>query len=60
LEKAVKSADVIVVGHPCPEDRDALVALAPTVPILDCGGELTRHLSDEEREALSPVVLVQC
>lgn len=60
LEKAVKSADVIVVGHPCREDRDALVAMAPAVPILDCGGELTRHLSDEEREALSPVVLVQC
>ncbi len=59
LEKAVKSADVIVVGHPSPEDRDALVALRPTVPILDCGGELTRHLSDEEREALAPVVLVR-
>jgi GDP-mannose 6-dehydrogenase len=59
IEKAVKSADLIVVGHPSPADRDALVALAPGVPILDCAGELSRHLSDEEREALAPVVLVR-
>ncbi|MCB9595055.1 MAG: nucleotide sugar dehydrogenase [Sandaracinaceae bacterium] len=56
---AVAGADVIVVGHPCRADRDAIVALEPTVPILDAGGELTRTLSDAERERLAPVVLIQ-
>ncbi len=56
---AVAGADVIVVGHPSRADRDALVALEPSVPILDAGGELTRTLSDEERERLAPVVLIQ-
>jgi len=59
IEKAVMAADVIVVGHPSRADREALVALAPTIPILDCGGELWRHLSEDERRALAPVVLVQ-
>ena len=56
---AVAGADVIVVGHPSRADRDALVALEPSVPILDAGGELTRTLSDEEREKLAPVVLIR-
>ncbi len=56
---AVAGADVVVVGHPGRADRDALVALRPKVPILDAGGELSRHLSDDERELLSPVVLIR-
>jgi len=55
---AARGADVIVVGHPSRADREALVALAPAVPILDAGGELSRALSDAEREALAPVVVL--
>lgn len=56
---AVAGADVIVVGHPCQADRAALVALEPSVPIIDAGGELSRALSDAERERLAPFVLVR-
>lgn len=55
---AARGADVIVVGHPSTADRDALVALAPKVPILDAAGELSRKLSDAERAALAPVVVL--
>lgn len=55
---AVAGADVIVVGHPCEADRRQLVELAPAVPILDAAGELSRKLSDEEREKLAPVVVL--
>ncbi len=55
---AAAGADVIVVGHPSRADREALVALAPDVPILDAAGELSRKLSDEERAALAPVVVL--
>jgi hypothetical protein len=58
VEAAIRDAEVIVVGHPCEADRRALVALAPTVPLLDAAGELTRRLSDAERESLRPVVVV--
>lgn len=59
VDEAIADADVIVVGHPCREDRIRLVAMRPGVPVLDCAGELTRHLTDEERDLLEPVVLVQ-
>lgn len=55
---AIAGADVIVVGHPCATDRRELVALQPSAPILDAGGELTRKLTDEERAALAPVVVL--
>ncbi len=58
VEAAIRDAEVIVVGHPCEADRRALVALAPTVPLLDAAGELTRRLSDAERASLRPVVVV--
>jgi hypothetical protein len=48
----------VVVGHPCEADRRALVALSPRVPILDAAGELSRRLSDEERQVLAPVVVL--
>lgn len=55
---AVAGADLVVVGHPCAEDRAALVAAAPKVPILDTAGELSRKLSDEDRASLAPVVVL--
>jgi len=55
---AVAGADVIVVGHPCEADRRALVELSPGVPILDAAGELSKELSDAEREVLAPVVVL--
>ena len=55
---AVAGADVVVVGHPSEADRRALVELHPKVPILDAAGELSRKLSDEEREKLAPVVVL--
>ncbi|MGE0785741.1 MAG: nucleotide sugar dehydrogenase [Sandaracinaceae bacterium] len=58
VERAAAGADVIVVGHPSKEDREALVALAPRVPILDAAGELSRKLTDAERESLAPVVVL--
>lgn len=58
VEHAVAGADVVVVGHPCEADRRALVSLHPDVPILDAAGELSRKLSDAEREALAPVVVL--
>ncbi|MEM9071721.1 MAG: nucleotide sugar dehydrogenase [Myxococcota bacterium] len=58
VEHAIAGADVIVVGHPSEADRRALVALQPSVPILDSAGELSRKLSDDERETLTPVVVL--
>lgn len=55
---AIAGADVIVVGHPSDADRAALVELSPDVPILDSAGELTRKLSEDERKALAPVVVL--
>jgi GDP-mannose 6-dehydrogenase len=55
---AARGADVIVVGHPCAADREALVALRPSVPVLDASGELYHALTDEEREVLAPVVVL--
>lgn len=55
---AVAGADVVVVGHPSAADRRALVALRPSVPILDAAGELARALDDEERAILAPVVVL--
>jgi GDP-mannose 6-dehydrogenase len=55
---AVAGADLVVVGHPCAEDRAALVAAAPKVPVLDTAGELSRKLSDEDRASLAPVVVL--
>lgn len=55
---ALAGADVVVVGHPSPEDRAALVALCPDVPVLDAAGELSRKLSDEERLKLAPLVVL--
>ena len=49
---------VIVVGHPSEADRRALVALNPSAPILDAAGELSRELSEEEREVLAPVIVL--
>ncbi len=58
VAEAVEGADVVVVGHPCEEDRRALVASSPRVPILDAAGELSRKLSAREREVLAPVVVL--
>ncbi len=58
VEHAIAGADVIVVGHPCEEDRRTLVDLAPSVPILDSAGELSRALSPDERASLAPVVVL--
>ena len=61
---AIAGADVVVVGHPTDADRRELVALrasaalASGVPILDAAGELSRTLSDEEREVLAPVIVL--
>jgi GDP-mannose 6-dehydrogenase len=58
VQHAALGADVIVVGHPSVSDRRALVALRPTVPVLDVSGELSRALSDDERALLAPVVVL--
>ncbi|HEY8427709.1 MAG TPA: nucleotide sugar dehydrogenase [Sandaracinaceae bacterium] len=59
VAEAIAGADVVVVGHPGEADRRALVALSPlSVPLLDAAGELSRRLSDEEREVLAPVVVL--
>lgn len=55
---AIAGADVVVVGHPSAEDRRALVALKPTVPLLDAAGELSRKLSESDRESLAPVIVL--
>jgi GDP-mannose 6-dehydrogenase len=57
VDDAVRSADVIVVGHPAESDRRALVALAPSLKgrVLDVSGELSRALSEHERRSLAPV-----
>ena len=57
VAEALQGAHALVVGHPCPEDRDAIVAAAPTCPVLDAAGELSRRLDERERESLRPVVL---
>ncbi len=57
VAQAIEGADVVVVGHPCPEDRKALVRLRPKM-VLDVSGELTRMLSAEERALLAPVVVL--
>ncbi|CAN5654027.1 nucleotide sugar dehydrogenase [soil metagenome] len=54
VPQAVQGADVVVVGHPCAADRNALVRLRPKV-VLDASGELTRMLTAEERALLAPV-----
>lgn len=54
---AVLHADVVVVGHPCEEDRRALVRLQPRI-VLDVSGELTRALTAEERALLAPRVVL--
>ncbi|MBK8168965.1 MAG: nucleotide sugar dehydrogenase [Sandaracinaceae bacterium] len=54
---AVLHADVVVVGHPCEEDRRTLVRLQPRV-VLDVSGELTRALTAEERALLAPRVVL--
>lgn len=58
VAEAADQADLIVVGHPDPHDRAALVNLRPNVPILDSAGELSRHLTHAERRALDPVVVL--
>lgn len=57
VAEAVLDADVVVVGHPCEEDRRALVRLKPRV-VLDVSGELTRALTAEERALLAPRVVL--
>ncbi len=59
VEHAIAGADVIVVGHPCERDRRALVELSPSAPILDAAGELSRKLTEDERAALAPVVVLK-
>ncbi len=54
---AVLNADVVVVGHPCEQDRRSLVRLRPRV-VLDVSGELTRALTAEERALLAPRVVL--
>lgn len=58
VREAVEGADVVVVGHPSAADRQALVALRPSCPVLDSAGELSRALSAEERAVLAPVVVL--
>lgn len=64
VAEAVEDAEVVVVAHPAQEDRRALVALwsegrAPRGVVLDAGGELSRELSEPERAALAPVVVLR-
>lgn len=64
VAEAVDGAQVIVVAHPSEADRRALVALWTTAPgsrgiVLDAGGELSRRLSEPEREALAPIVVLR-
>lgn len=58
VESAIAGCDIIVVGHPSADDRRALVTLQPNVPILDAAGELSRKLSEVDRESLAPVVVL--
>ena len=60
VSAAAAGADVVVVGHPAEADRRALVALRP-VPacVLDASGELSRALSEADRDSLAPVVVLR-
>lgn len=57
VDDAVDGAEIVVVGHPAEADRRALVRLAPSLKgrVLDVSGELSRALSEHERQSLAPV-----
>jgi GDP-mannose 6-dehydrogenase len=59
IADAVQQADVIVAAHPCAADARTLAEMAPTVPIIDAAGELTRHLSAEARARLNLVHVIR-
>jgi GDP-mannose 6-dehydrogenase len=59
IADAAQQADVIVCAHPCPADCRTLAEMAPTVPIIDAAGELTRALSPAERARLNLVHVIR-
>ena len=59
VAEACLEADLVVAAHPSGDDRRALVALRPRLPVLDVAGELSRALSESERDELAPVVLAR-
>ncbi len=59
IADAVQQADVIVAAHPCAADARTLAEMAPAVPVIDAAGELTRHLSAEQRARLNLVHVIR-
>ena len=62
VEEALEGAEIVIVGHPAEADRRALVRCAERLAagtVLDVSGELSRALTDHEREALAPVDILR-